>query len=114
MCRFVFTLFTDPLGLPISPILEYVILAVIYRIAYKIAWKLSPGGILGSEIHWFVRVIAFCTIWAITYGIIWVCKWISGNGVLVVGTVGIGVLVVGIIVVVFKMKDKRKAMVPKI
>jgi hypothetical protein len=65
--KFIFTLLTDPLGLPISPIWEYVILAILNEIAFKIAWNVSPGGAWGSEIHWAVRIPFFCVMWAITY-----------------------------------------------
>lgn len=113
MYRFIFTLLTDPLGLPLSSIWEYVILAVISQVAYKIAWAYSSGGTFGSEIHWFVRVIAFCTIWAITYGTIWAYKWSIANWALVVCIIGAVVGVAGIIVLAHNMQNKRKVSKPK-
>ncbi len=81
---FVFDLATDPLGLPISALWEYVILAVINFLAYKIAWEVSPGGFGGSAIHWSVRLIVFVAIWAVTYAIISAVKFIIAHWVIFV------------------------------
>jgi hypothetical protein len=74
MLKFLFGILTDPLGLPIDAIWEYLILAVIGAIAFVIAWNASPGGDFGSLIHWVVRLIAFVALWAIVYGFILDCR----------------------------------------
>ena len=69
--------------MPVNPILQYFILTIIGAVAFKIAWKVSPGGSLGSVIHYAVRLIAFITMWAITRVVIAVVKWMTENIVLV-------------------------------
>lgn len=93
-----FDLLTDPLGLPINPIWEYVILLVIGEMAFRIAWDASPGGFGGSTIHWLVRIIVFAVIWAVTYAAIAIGQFIVVHwipimciiGGLVVVTISIG------------------------
>lgn len=75
-----FDILTDPLGLPISPIWEYLILLGISEIAFRIAREASPGGFGGSTIHWTVRIIAFIVMWAIAYAVIWIGKFVVDIG----------------------------------
>ena len=77
--KLIFEILTDPLGLPINALWEYLILAIINVVAFKIGWDASPGGTWGSAIHWAVRLVAFVIIWAITYGIIALAKWLFAN-----------------------------------
>lgn len=83
---FLFKRLTDPLGLPINPLWEYLILAVLFGIAYVASYALV--GMLyrdgdlhtrigGSAVHWFVRLAIFVVLWAVTYGIIWVVQTLS-------------------------------------
>lgn len=81
MLKFIFTMLTDPLTLPVNPLWEYLILAILGQIAFQIGWNISPGGTLGSLIHWTVRFIAFITLWAITYESIVAVQWILANGI---------------------------------
>lgn len=79
----IFDLLTSPLGLPVNPLLEYVILAVVGGIAYRIAFAkvgeislefgISNSGLM-SILHWIIRIIAFVPIWAMLYGICYVIK----------------------------------------
>lgn len=108
MYKFLFEVITDPLGLPISPLWEYVILVVLNEIAFQIAWNASPGGKWGSEIHWAVRIPTFIIIWAVTYGIIWLVKWICINWVLVLSILGGIVLVAGITGILLLRRRKNK------
>ena len=70
MLKLLFTLLTDPLGLPIEPLWEYVILLIVGEIVHEIAWSTSPGGVLGSPIYWVTKLLAFVLIWAALYAII--------------------------------------------
>lgn len=70
MLKLFYTLFTDPLGLPIEPVWEYVILLAVGEIAHEIAWSVSPGGRFGSFIYWITKLPAFVLIWAVLYAII--------------------------------------------
>lgn len=104
MLKFLFGVLTDPLGLPIDAIWEYLILAVIGAIAFGIAWNISPGGEFGSLIHWVVRLIAFVVLWAIVYGIIALVQWIFANWVLILCILG-GVVVIGGIIAIIALRE---------
>ena len=108
MLKFLFGLFTDPLGLPIDAIWEYVILAVVGVIAYNIAWDVSPGGPLGSLIHWVVRLGVFVALWAVTYGVIAVMQWIFANWVLVL-CIFVAIIAVACGIIVYLRWRKKKA-----
>ena len=109
MLKLLFTLLTDPLGLPINALWEYVILVVIGEIAYRIAWEASPGGFGGSLIHWVVRAISFVIMWAVTYAVIAVVKWIFAHWVLIVCILGAALLIAGIITIIVLRKKKQTA-----
>ena len=109
MLKFVFTILTDPLGLPINALWEYLILLVLNEIAYRIAWEASPGGFGGSTIHWTVRTISFVVMWAAAYGIITAVKWIFEHWVLVLSILGSVLLVSGVAVVVVLRRKKQTA-----
>ena len=70
MLKLFYTFLTDPLGLPIEPLWEYVILLIVGEIVHEIAWNASPGGTFGSLIYWVTKLIAFVAIWAVLYAII--------------------------------------------
>lgn len=76
---FIFDRITDPLGLPISPLWEYIILLVLGEIAFCIAWEASPGGFGGSAIHWFVHIITYVAIWAAAYAVIATAKFVIAH-----------------------------------
>ena len=92
MLKLFYTLFTDPLGLPIEPLWEYITLLIVGEIVHEIAFSISPGGTFGSLIYWFSKVIVFVVIWAVLYAIIasiqfiiahWIWFAIGGEIVLV-------------------------------
>lgn len=112
---FIFDRLTDPLGLPISALWEYVILLVIGALAYAIAFSAVgdmydsgsiSSGCAGSFFHWLIRLLVFVIIWAITYGVITLVKWITAHWVVIVSVLGGIVLIAGIIalVVIFNKK----------
>ena len=85
---------TDPLGLPIEPLWEYVILLIVGEIVHEIAWSASPGGTFGSLIYWVTKLIAFVAIWAVLYAIIAVVQfaiahwiWFAIGTAIIVATV---------------------------
>lgn len=72
--RFLFECLTDPLSIPVNPIAELIILAVINEIVYRIAldivrkmyrFQLISGQLSGSFFHWLFRGISFVVIWAV-------------------------------------------------
>ena len=109
MLKFLFDLFTDPLGLPINAVWEYLILAVIGTIAFLVGWAVSKGGTFGSLVHWVVRLVVFVVLWAIVYGVIALLQWIFANWAFVLCILGGIAVVVGIIaVIVLKKKAGKK------
>lgn len=108
MYKFIFEIITDPLGLPISLIGEYIILLILNEIAFCIAWKASHGGICGSEIHWAVRIPTFIVLWAIIFGVISFVKWICANWIIILSIIVGLVVIAGIsTIVVLTVKKKR-------
>ena len=70
MLKLFYTLLTEPLGLPIEPLQEYVVLLIVSEIVHEIAWSVSPGGTFGSLIYWVTKLIAFVAIRTVLYAII--------------------------------------------
>lgn len=114
MFKFIFDLLTDPLGLPIEWYWEYIVLLVIGAVAYAVAYRcvgdMYSGGMIdgstsGSFFHW---LILFVILWAVTYGIIAVVKWLTDNWVLVLSILGGVVATVGIAAVIAIIVRKRK------
>lgn len=110
MIKILFNLLTSPLGLPISFIWEYLILAGIGAIAYAVGWAVSEGGEFGCLVHWSVRLVVFIVLWAVTYGVIALVRWICTNWVLVLCILG-GILLIASIAVIsiLLIKKKKKA-----
>ena len=109
MFKLIFEILTDPLGLPIEWYWEYLILTVIGAVAYAVAYRcvgdMYSGGMIdgstsGSFFHWLIRLILFVVLWAVTYGIIAVVKWLTDNWVLVVGIAAV------IAIIIRKRKNK--------
>ena len=117
MFKFIFDLLTDPLGLPIEWYWEYIVLLVIGAVAYAVAYRcvgdMYSGGMIdgstsGSFFHWLIRLILCVILWAVTYGIIAVVKWLTDNWVLVLSILGGVVATVGIAAVIAIIVRKRK------
>lgn len=99
MYKPIFDLITQPLGLPIHWIYEYILLLVIHEIAFQMAWNISPGGQFGSEIHWLVRVPTFLVLWGVLYTVIFIVKWVIVRWILVLCVlVGVAVLSSGVVI----------------
>lgn len=86
--KFLFERATDPLGLPINALYEYIILAVIDAIAYGIAYSkvgdMYHGGLIsgrteGSFFHWVIRAFFFVVLWLVTYGAIQGYYFVTAN-----------------------------------
>lgn len=86
--KFMFERLTDPLGLPINALYEYIILAVIDAIAYGIAYSkvgdMYHGGLIsgrteGSFFHWLIRLILFVGLWLLIYGAIQGYFFVTAN-----------------------------------
>ena len=86
--KFMFGRLTDPLGLPINALYEYIFLAVIGEIAYDIAYSevgdMYHGGLIsgrteGSFFHWLIRFILVVGLWLLTYGAIQGYFFVTAN-----------------------------------
>lgn len=110
MYNLIFEILTDPLGLPISPVWEYLLLLLLNEIAFQIAWAGSPGGRWGSEIHWAIRLPTFVIMWAVAYAIIYAIKWLIQNWIIFLYVLGGFVIIAGIatIIVFFQIKKNKK------
>lgn len=107
--KFLFERLTDPLGLPINILAEYIILGVIGTIAYFVAFRIvgdmyHNGELFtrtsGSMVHWLIRLLFFVPIWAVTYFVIWVGKLIIAHWTVVLGVLGFS-LFAGVMIVLF-------------
>jgi hypothetical protein len=108
MFKFVFDLATEPLGLPIEWYYEWIILGVIEYIAYLIAYDkvgslyrgdFISGRTAGSFFHWIIRTIYFIVMWAITYGVIWIGKFVVAHKI----QVAIGICSIVTVVIAAKL-----------
>lgn len=115
MFKFIFDLATEPLGLPIEWYYEWMILGVIGIIAYSFAYDkvgdmyhchVISGGMLGSFFHWIIRAACFIGLWAVTYSVIWIGKFVIANKILVGSIAGI-ILFIIIAVRILLWKQSR-------
>ena len=93
MFKFIFDLATEPLGLPIEWYFEWLILGVIGFIAYLFAYdkvgdmyhsNVISGRMSGSFFHWLIRAACFIGLWAVTYGVIWIGKFVMAHKIQVI------------------------------
>ena len=108
MFKFIFDLATEPLGLPIEWYYEWIILLVIGEIAYHVAYdKVGAlyhsgsisGRAAGSFIHWIIRTVVFVAVWAVTYGVIWIGKFVMAHKI----QVAIGICSIVAVVIAVKI-----------
>ena len=106
MFKFIFDLATEPLGLPIKWYYEWLILGVIGFIAYLFAYDkdgdmyhshVISGRMSGSFFHWLIRAACFIGLWAVTYGVIWIGKFLIANKILVGSIAGIILLLIMVV-----------------
>lgn len=108
MFKFIFDLATEPLGLPIEWYYEWIILLVIGEIAYHVAYdKVGAlyhsgsisGRAAGSFVHWIIRTVVFVAVWAVTYGVIWIGKFVMAHKI----QVAIGICSIVAVVITVKI-----------
>lgn len=116
MWKLIFEFLTEPLGLPVEWYWEYIILAIIGFVAYIIAFryvgKMYHNDIInsrgsGSFFHWLIRLIFFTIILALTYGVIFLIKWICDNWILVLSIIGFIALVTAIVIIVVLWRKRN-------
>ncbi len=100
-----------PLSLPISPIWDIVICAIIGEVAYRIAfWYAGENGRTSGErgcLHWLVRVPLYFFIWSFVCLLITVINFLRVNWIYVLIVLGI-MLLIGITVLVIRYNKRRK------
>ena len=108
MFKFIFDLATEPLGLPIEWYYEWIILLVIGEIAYHVAYDKEgalyhsgsiSGRAAGSFVHWIIRTVVFVAVWAVTYGVIWIGKFVMAHKI----QVAIGICSIVAVVIAVKI-----------
>jgi hypothetical protein len=108
MFKFIFDLATETLGLPIEWYYEWIILLVIGEIAYQVAYNKVgvlyhngsiSGKSAGSFVHWIIRTVVFVAIWAVTYAVIWIGKFVMVHKI----QVAIGICSIVTVVIVAKL-----------
>lgn len=108
---FLFDLATEPLGLPVDAWKEWIILGIIGVVAYIVAFRFIgdlysngeiSGSTVGSIIHWIIRFGAFAVIWAVTYGVIAVGKFVIAHWLPFVCVAGALLLAAVTIIVLFR------------
>jgi len=97
MWKFLYNIITEPLGLPIDPVLEYIILLIIGEIVHEIAFFISSGGAFGGIIYWGTKLLSFLIIRGIVYGIVIAINFIIVNWIWF--AIGLAILLMGIIAV---------------
>ena len=107
--KFLYDLIVSPFGLPINPVHEYIILAIVGGMAFLLAYRLAGRfGTDSSErkvLHWTFRIIIFIALWAIIRGVIWLYK----NPLYAAIVFGCIVLfAIGIGIVLFIRRHKQK------
>ena len=115
MFKFIFEILTDPLGLPVNILTEYIILGVIglfaYIVSFQIVGNMYHGGQIstrtgGSAAHWLIRLLSFVPIWAVTYFVIWVGKLIVAHWAFALAVLGFA-LFTGVMIVLY-LHNRRK------
>ena len=115
---FCFEYLTDPLSLPLNPITEYIILALLDWIAQKLAYglvgnmygnSLISDGTSGSLFHWIFRGIIFVTIWWTANAVITIYRFVAEHWLILLTTLGaILLLAVFFLVRHFAMQNRLK------
>ena len=82
---FIYDLAISPLGLPLEPLHEWIVLLVIGYFAYCKAFSFVGhlyrghwihSRLAGSFLHWTIRFFLFIAVWAVAYGTITVGKFV--------------------------------------
>lgn len=114
---FIFDKITDPLTLPIHPLWEWLILAVIEKIAYKFAFSkvgdmyrldIVRGKASGSLFHWIIRLLTFIPLWVVVYWTIVFVQWIKANWIMAIVILAAIIVLVIVVTIVYKSIKKKQ------
>ncbi len=110
--KLLFELFTSPLGLPINPLYEYLLLGAIGVVAFWIAYGLA--GLYGSTsgerkfLHWIIRFVVFVALWVIARVGIWVFNNQMTAFIIACSVIGLFILIAIIRKIVSFAKRKKQ------
>ena len=103
---------TLPLSLPINPIWDYVITAVIGEIAYWVAYSFAGRNASSSAgrsaLHWAVRIPLYFVLWLLACLIIMIVNFIKANWIWVLVALGL-IAIIGIAIILIIHFRKKKA-----
>ena len=118
--KFMFDRLTDPLGLPISALYEYIILALLGAAACGLAyWKVGKlyrsgelfGKTSGSLYHWVFRALFFVLLWLAAYCAIRGYYFVTANWQVILmiagGVAGVAAVCVGVVAIMRLVKKHR-------
>ena len=120
MLKLLFEWLVDPLGLPINPMYEYLIMLVVGELAYQFAYD-KTGALSHKEymnsgqksiIHWCIRLIFYFSVWALLRIIIIVYGFVLDNKE--VSLFGLGCIVAIIITVKISRSIEERTRLQKI
>lgn len=84
----------SPFGLPIHALWQYLALALLGYAAFFTGWDGCPASAAGVLGHWFLRLLVFCLLWALGYGMVAAVQWLLINWILgIVVLVGVLLLI---------------------
>ena len=99
---------TLPLGLPINPILEFIIMAIIGEVVFQLAYKAAGelGGSRGERSfwHWLIRIPLYFIVWAFVCGCILAYLYVAEHLWVLFVAGGIVIAVVAVVIVVMGRK----------
>lgn len=103
---------TLPLSLPINPIWDFVICAIIGEIAYWVAYSFAGRNASSSAgrsaLHWAVRIPLYFILWLIACIIITIVNFIKANWIWVLIVLGSLAVIGVIIIVILHIRHKKK------
>ncbi|MBR3678944.1 MAG: hypothetical protein IKL87_01925 [Oscillospiraceae bacterium] len=107
----IFEFVTHPLGLPINPLYEWVIMAILGSIAFVVAYsavgKLGLRGNAGSAAHWTIRFVVFVILWAIArLAIIVINNW--QLSLMIIGGIAAAIILSAISISIMRYVKKRR------
>ena len=88
---------------------------IAYHVAYDKVGALYHSGSIsgraaGSFVHWIIRTVVFVAVWAVTYGVIWIGKFVMAHKIQV--AIGIcSIVAVTIAVKIFIWIKERNKLV---
>ena len=91
---------------------------IAYHVAYDKVGALYHSGSIsgraaGSFIHWIIRTVVFVAVWAVTYGVIWIGKFVMAHKIQVaIGICSIVSVVIAVKILIWIKERNELVKVP--